>query len=132
MKHQITGDSLDPVFWNGQVQGRPNSEFFHQIEKEACQTSRDPSGWNLGPNNRRCCQERNISVAFPHSIFFSNPDSPFTKSFFTLQLMSSTSHGTHGERPERSRNAKAQARHRAKRKAYIEQVRNSFFVLVND
>lgn len=27
------------------------------------------------------------------------------------------------ERPERSRNAKAQARHRAKRKAYIEQVR---------
>lgn len=27
------------------------------------------------------------------------------------------------DRPERSRNAKAQARHRAKRKAYIEQVR---------
>lgn len=27
-----------------------------------------------------------------------------------------------GDRPERSRNAKAQARHRAKRKAYIEQV----------
>jgi hypothetical protein len=26
------------------------------------------------------------------------------------------------DRPERSRNAKAQARHRAKRKAYIEQV----------
>lgn len=31
------------------------------------------------------------------------------------------------DRPERSRNAKAQARHRAKRKAYIEQVR---FVVV--
>jgi len=29
------------------------------------------------------------------------------------------------DRPERSRNAKAQARHRAKRKAYIEQVRQS-------
>ncbi|KAI0048671.1 hypothetical protein FA95DRAFT_1456737, partial [Auriscalpium vulgare] len=27
-----------------------------------------------------------------------------------------------GDRPERSRNAKAQARHRAKRKAYIEQL----------
>ncbi|KAJ7598764.1 hypothetical protein C8J56DRAFT_914954 [Mycena floridula] len=34
--------------------------------------------------------------------------------------MSSTSHTA--ERPERSRNAKAQARHRAKRKAYIEQL----------
>jgi len=29
---------------------------------------------------------------------------------------------SHSERPERSRNAKAQARHRAKRKAYIEQL----------
>lgn len=37
--------------------------------------------------------------------------------------MSSVSgHTAHSERPERSRNAKAQARHRAKRKAYIEQV----------
>ncbi|XP_006455121.1 hypothetical protein AGABI2DRAFT_194792 [Agaricus bisporus var. bisporus H97] len=35
----------------------------------------------------------------------------------------STSHTAHSvERPERSRNAKAQARHRAKRKAYIEQL----------
>ncbi|KIL66655.1 hypothetical protein M378DRAFT_185949 [Amanita muscaria Koide BX008] len=34
-----------------------------------------------------------------------------------------TSHAVHSsERPERSRNAKAQARHRAKRKAYIEQL----------
>ncbi|KIP03292.1 hypothetical protein PHLGIDRAFT_56417, partial [Phlebiopsis gigantea 11061_1 CR5-6] len=33
----------------------------------------------------------------------------------------SSSHGV--DRPERSRNAKAQARHRAKRKAYIEQAR---------
>jgi hypothetical protein len=40
--------------------------------------------------------------------------------------MSSVSgHTAHSERPERSRNAKAQARHRAKRKAYIEQVRAS-------
>ncbi|KAF8064920.1 hypothetical protein FPV67DRAFT_1500702 [Lyophyllum atratum] len=31
-------------------------------------------------------------------------------------------HTSHSERPERSRNAKAQARHRAKRKAYIEQL----------
>ncbi|KAJ6464012.1 hypothetical protein C8R45DRAFT_1175193 [Mycena sanguinolenta] len=37
--------------------------------------------------------------------------------------MSSVSgHTAHTERPERSRNAKAQARHRAKRKAYIEQL----------
>ncbi len=36
----------------------------------------------------------------------------------------------HTERPERSRNAKAQARHRAKRKAYIEQVRP--YVLLPD
>jgi len=36
----------------------------------------------------------------------------------------SMTHGSsvHSERPERSRNAKAQARHRAKRKAYIEQL----------
>ncbi|KAF9001195.1 hypothetical protein BDQ17DRAFT_1358891 [Cyathus striatus] len=33
-----------------------------------------------------------------------------------------TGHTAHSERPERSRNAKAQARHRAKRKAYIEQL----------
>ncbi|KAG6865097.1 hypothetical protein C0991_005152 [Blastosporella zonata] len=33
-----------------------------------------------------------------------------------------SSHAVHLERPERSRNAKAQARHRAKRKAYIEQL----------
>ncbi|KIM41238.1 hypothetical protein M413DRAFT_144833 [Hebeloma cylindrosporum] len=32
------------------------------------------------------------------------------------------SYTAHAERPERSRNAKAQARHRAKRKAYIEQL----------
>ncbi|TFK32405.1 hypothetical protein BDQ12DRAFT_617124 [Crucibulum laeve] len=36
--------------------------------------------------------------------------------------MSVTGHTAHSERPERSRNAKAQARHRAKRKAYIEQL----------
>ncbi|RDB17379.1 hypothetical protein Hypma_001855 [Hypsizygus marmoreus] len=37
-------------------------------------------------------------------------------------MSSVTSHTAHSERPERSRNAKAQARHRAKRKAYIEQL----------
>lgn len=34
----------------------------------------------------------------------------------------SSQHSSHIDRPERSRNAKAQARHRAKRKAYIEQL----------
>lgn len=34
------------------------------------------------------------------------------------------------ERPERSRNAKAQARHRAKRKAYIEQVSRCSFRII--
>lgn len=33
------------------------------------------------------------------------------------------------EQPQRSRNARAQARHRAKRKAYIEQVRRRFALL---
>ncbi|KAF5373434.1 hypothetical protein D9615_009497 [Tricholomella constricta] len=37
-------------------------------------------------------------------------------------MSSMTNHTAHSERPERSRNAKAQARHRAKRKAYIEQL----------
>ncbi|KAF8153300.1 hypothetical protein B0H34DRAFT_723015 [Crassisporium funariophilum] len=37
-------------------------------------------------------------------------------------MSSVTSHTAHSERPERSRNAKAQARHRAKRKAYIDQL----------
>ncbi|GLB39614.1 hypothetical protein LshimejAT787_0701240 [Lyophyllum shimeji] len=37
-------------------------------------------------------------------------------------MSSATNHAVHSERPERSRNAKAQARHRAKRKAYIEQL----------
>jgi len=37
-------------------------------------------------------------------------------------MSTSLSGHTAGERPERSRNAKAQARHRAKRKAYIEQL----------
>ncbi|KAG6832869.1 hypothetical protein H0H87_012802 [Tephrocybe sp. NHM501043] len=37
-------------------------------------------------------------------------------------MSSVTGHAVHLERPERSRNAKAQARHRAKRKAYIEQL----------
>ena len=38
------------------------------------------------------------------------------------QATSNSPSGAAGDRPERSRNAKAQARHRAKRKAYIEQV----------
>jgi len=37
-------------------------------------------------------------------------------------MSSVTSHTALSERPERSRNAKAQARHRAKRKAYIDQL----------
>ncbi|KAH9474546.1 hypothetical protein JR316_0013008 [Psilocybe cubensis] len=37
-------------------------------------------------------------------------------------MSSVTGHTAHSERPERSRNAKAQARHRAKRKAYIDQL----------
>ncbi|KAF8237622.1 hypothetical protein L208DRAFT_1450616 [Tricholoma matsutake] len=37
-------------------------------------------------------------------------------------MISAASHTAQSERPERSRNAKAQARHRAKRKAYIEQL----------
>ncbi|KAG6872643.1 hypothetical protein C0995_008074 [Termitomyces sp. Mi166 len=37
-------------------------------------------------------------------------------------MSSVTGHAVQIERPERSRNAKAQARHRAKRKAYIEQL----------
>ena len=42
-------------------------------------------------------------------------------------MSSVTSHTAHSERPERSRNAKAQARHRAKRKAYIDQVSRFHF-----
>ncbi|THH00276.1 hypothetical protein EW026_g2239 [Hermanssonia centrifuga] len=38
------------------------------------------------------------------------------------RLYNSSSTTSHIDRPERSRNAKAQARHRAKRKAYIEQL----------
>lgn len=38
------------------------------------------------------------------------------------QAATNTQSATSADRPERSRNAKAQARHRAKRKAYIEQV----------
>lgn len=41
--------------------------------------------------------------------------------------MSSSHHASQADRPERSRNARAQARHRAKRKAYIEQVHDSLF-----
>ncbi|KAG6820074.1 hypothetical protein H0H93_005602 [Arthromyces matolae] len=37
-------------------------------------------------------------------------------------MSSVNAHAVHVDRPERSRNAKAQARHRAKRKAYIEQL----------
>ncbi|KAF8893089.1 hypothetical protein BD779DRAFT_1670076 [Infundibulicybe gibba] len=40
-------------------------------------------------------------------------------------MSSVTGHTAHSERPERSRNAKAQARHRAKRKAYIEQAKQT-------
>jgi hypothetical protein len=40
------------------------------------------------------------------------------------QATTNTQSATGSDRPERSRNAKAQARHRAKRKAYIEQVHN--------
>ncbi|KAG6889905.1 hypothetical protein C0992_003698 [Termitomyces sp. T32_za158] len=41
-------------------------------------------------------------------------------------MSSVTGHAVQIERPERSRNAKAQARHRAKRKAYIEQVQSTY------
>lgn len=55
------------------------------------------------------------------------PRSPFPRHkvlryTITLLMSSVGSYTAHAERPERSRNAKAQARHRAKRKAYIEQV----------
>ncbi|KAG5637661.1 hypothetical protein H0H81_003682 [Sphagnurus paluster] len=42
-----------------------------------------------------------------------------------MVMSSVTNHSIHSERPERSRNAKAQARHRAKRKAYIEQLEST-------
>lgn len=54
--------------------------------------------------------------------FYLNPD-PFSPTLrYTVMSTSTTGHTAHSERPERSRNAKAQARHRAKRKAYIDQV----------
>ena len=59
---------------------------------------------------------------------FRHPDLP------SSNMASSHHHSSSSvDRPERSRNAKAQARHRAKRKAYIEQVRTTadtvFYVL---
>ena len=62
------------------------------------------------------------------SPFFFQPRFPILLPSFTLDLMSSSHHS---DRPERSRNAKAQARHRAKRKAYIEQVFYPFSDLVD-
>jgi len=47
---------------------------------------------------------------------------PHNRSYVITLMSSVTSHTAHSERPERSRNAKAQARHRAKRKAYIDQL----------
>ena len=78
------------------------------------------------PNNGRCFPTTNISVGLPHSPFFFQPRFPIHLPSFTLSLMSSNNHAVHADRPERSRNAKAQARHRAKRKAYIEQVQDPF------
>ncbi|KAI0701942.1 hypothetical protein BC835DRAFT_1411205 [Cytidiella melzeri] len=47
------------------------------------------------------------------------------------QLTGSSSQSLDLDRPERSRNAKAQARHRAKRKAYIEQLESTVIRLQN-
>ena len=78
------------------------------------------------PNNGRCFPTTTISVGLPLSpFFFFQPRFPIHLPSFTLNLMSSN-HAVQADRPERSRNAKAQARHRAKRKAYIEQVDGSF------
>ncbi|KAF8727149.1 hypothetical protein AX14_004738 [Amanita brunnescens Koide BX004] len=51
----------------------------------------------------------------------SNPD-PLPPQLRYIVMSSVNNHTGQSERPERSRNAKAQARHRAKRKAYIEQL----------
>lgn len=77
------------------------------------------------PNNRRCIG-RNISSRLVLDISFPTPI-PIPHPPYVILLMSSvtghTGHTAQPERPqERSRNAKAQARHRAKRKAYIDQV----------
>lgn len=79
--------------------------------------------------NGRCLLSRyKVDSPFPISLlffsFFYPRDShyPHNPSYVITLMSSITSHTAHSERPERSRNAKAQARHRAKRKAYIDQV----------
>ena len=74
-----------------------------------------PNKWALLPNIQ-------IKVWVSSLLFFFQPRFPIHLLSFTSIVMSSSNHAALVDRPERSRNAKAQARHRAKRKAYIEQV----------
>jgi hypothetical protein len=59
------------------------------------------------------------------------PGSSLSMAGTSEQLSPSSSHSSNLDRPERSRNAKAQARHRAKRKAYIEQLEQTVIRLQN-
>jgi hypothetical protein len=64
------------------------------------------------------------SSASAKELYSSQPRPPFVSLPLSLLnlLLPMAQSTTSADRPERSRNAKAQARHRAKRKAYIEQV----------
>ncbi|KAI0342375.1 hypothetical protein BDW22DRAFT_191350 [Trametopsis cervina] len=59
------------------------------------------------------------------------PSSSLSMAGTSEQLTGSSSRDIDHDRPERSRNAKAQARHRAKRKAYIEQLEQTVVRLQN-
>ena len=58
----------------------------------------------------------------PHTIFLASSSPVPTILLNTMAQAATNTQSSSADRPERSRNAKAQARHRAKRKAYIEQV----------
>jgi hypothetical protein len=128
----IVSDILNPGFWNPKL--LQSAEFRILSPDRGIGKSdvrRLIQDGISAPNRGRCFPTTNISVGLPLSPFFFQPRFPIHLPSFTLSVMSSNNHAVQADRPERSRNAKAQARHRAKRKAYIEQVYDSFSAVVN-
>lgn len=128
----------EPRFWR--VQGRPNSDFGQiggrRIGREV--DNRNPWENGVHKTHPRALLILRYFLAPRYKVqsrfqifFFVSPILLPPQSLLRYTLMSSvTSHTALSERPERSRNAKAQARHRAKRKAYIDQVSHCVLQLV--
>lgn len=117
---KLTLRLVDPKDWNPTGSPALSLRLIEESEHTGKIKIICPSIWNFRKLSRS--QGRTNSNQYKYLVAspLSNPD-PLPPHLRYIVMSTANNHGQ-SERPERSRNAKAQARHRAKRKAYIEQV----------